>query len=921
MINKFLRVLVDTLSISPLSGDVVDILSPRPRVIPRDWLGEIAPSETKGFKAELKSAASKGWLVKPNYLPNTSNFSIKLSDFNGLLLSQGIVSRYASKKVFYLGRNKRLNRYLSYCYVRLYRLRENPQMYWKLALWFIIRSNVYLILCLHGIDKNLYQKLGKRDMARLLRKLDNLRGHSATFLVSKMMVGCYYSQRTPTRILDHYIHYHRTYIPKGDTFRPLGVPTLAYRIFLRSLLMPLLGCQELGAYQHGFIPRRGTLTAWRQVSRIVIPSKFIYELDFKGFFPSVNPQILKKLELFPEDIQEYLTLMNYSLPSLPLKVTNPNEDITDIFKRIGKLRESLGMGTAKADLTQLHLPELGWSEESFDSLRVKIQHDARKFKWPYWKVGELMREIADLSSAAMRVSTRTNFRSLENNLYVDHLSQRMNRMVTPNRNFGFVGLPQGSPISPILSIILLDKALEQILRKYPSVKPLFYADDGLFYSDNKKEMLDFIKNMPQRFLDYGIKVHPDKSRWVKQDGLWITPLKFLGFIYFAELNKWAKGIDVRSLTEGFEFHWGFLPLFSSDTRKGARLSLTHFFSLSNVLYRFNLITSTSPKGLESLLEACRSRSHKNSAIKKAMITYYENLIKLQKYVSVPVNGIPVVQYWWLEFILSLSKWTHVYTDMVTQYFLSGAYRLKDAGYVNTYVNWYESLTEDEVLAMSAKDAEIFGPAGSPLGPMGAGVSHYSDNESPQFVERDMMGLEINPAVADVTELSYDNQGYLTPSSRLAVSKPISLSFLTPWTSSLSKEEIGMSSPYHFFLLISYYWFDWLRLPKDLFNWVPFRLEVPHVMNNLLNSVYSGLLFSRGYIGSLNPKSEQSFKYDPSDDSIGDFFRLRYGNGINVFNGSTYATYELVHHLSHIQRRKAFHYCKLELLSPGLFKVS
>jgi hypothetical protein len=259
--------------------------------------------------------------------------------------------------------------------------------------------------------------------------------------------------------------------------------------------------------------------------------------------------------------------------------------------------------------------------------------------------------------------------------------------------------------------------------------------------------------------------------------------------------------------------------------------------------------------------------------------------------------------------------------MVTEYFLSGAYRLKDARYVNAYVNWYESLTEDETLAMSVKDAEIFGPAGSPLGPMGSGVSHYSDNESPQFVERDMIGLENNPAVADVTELSYDNHGYLTPSSRLAISKPSSLSFLAPWTSSFSKEEMAQSRIYHLFLLVSYHWLEWLRLPKDLFNWVPFRLEVPHVMNNLLNSVYSGLLFSRGYIGSLNPKSEQSFNYDPSDGSIGDFFRLRYGNGINVFNGSTYATYELVHHLTHIQKGKAFHYCKMELLSPSLFKVS
>ena len=41
------------------------------------------------------------------------------------------------------------------------------------------------------------------------------------------------------------------------------------------------------AWQHGFRPKVGTLTAWKVVLQKVIKARYIYEFDLKGFFDSV----------------------------------------------------------------------------------------------------------------------------------------------------------------------------------------------------------------------------------------------------------------------------------------------------------------------------------------------------------------------------------------------------------------------------------------------------------------------------------------------------------------------------------------------------------------------------------------------------------------------------------------------------------
>jgi hypothetical protein len=114
------------------------------------------------------------------------------------------------------------------------------------------------------------------------------------------------------------------------------------------------------------------------------------------------------------------------------------------------------------------------------------------------------------------------------------------------------GFPQGAPISCFLSIVALEKSLYTLWPNFVQ-----YADDGLFYGDDKlkdlvadRERLSGLpeqsevpegklsENMPM--IAAGCRFNYEKSGWVRKDGKWLKPLKFLGAVYDGITNTMSS---------------------------------------------------------------------------------------------------------------------------------------------------------------------------------------------------------------------------------------------------------------------------------------------------------------------------------------------------------------------------------------------
>lgn len=120
------------------------------------------------------------------------------------------------------------------------------------------------------------------------------------------------------------LDYKRVYINKvGNTFRPLGVPTLVWRVYLSMYanILRFLVKTYIPSSQHAYMPKRGVITAWKDIINNVLEAPDIYEFDLKQFFPNVKTDyIIKTLRRefhLPKEEQNFLLNIFQRTPRLP----------------------------------------------------------------------------------------------------------------------------------------------------------------------------------------------------------------------------------------------------------------------------------------------------------------------------------------------------------------------------------------------------------------------------------------------------------------------------------------------------------------------------------------------------------------------------------------------------------------------------
>lgn len=272
----------------------------------------------------------------------------------------------------------------------------------------------------------------------------------------------------------------------------------------------------------------------------LLKSDYIYEWDFRSYFDSLYiKNISRELGLYgvPKDWIHKLERVNAS----PIKPScDPHPEDPEI-KRQQRLERWLNNWfKVKApnlevfkNLQPNQLPRVVFenTDRVRQDVRVLVPADTPK---------ELKKLLFPDTRAII-----SNIRTFDSEL------PRVEYRLLDWLNVGYIGVPQGSPTSPILSNLIGRLWVEHGAKK--GVEIIMYADDSVGFSDHPIDI-----EVPR--LMGGVKIAPEKSGYVKYAGKWIKPLKFLGLecdgkLFKASTRKGSKlelGYREHLLGELFE---------------------------------------------------------------------------------------------------------------------------------------------------------------------------------------------------------------------------------------------------------------------------------------------------------------------------------------------------------------------------------
>jgi len=366
--------------------------------------------------------------------------------------------------------NERANKYLHYQFMRLWRSRNNPRLFFAIGKSLIWRSKAFRVSFLNKTMKGWYQNEKLEKVLAILKRVPTLRHKTK-------------------------VHLTRFYVPKSNgKLRPVGSPRKDWKIILSmwAWVMSVYVSDKFKDNQHAFIPGKGLWTAWLELLTHVKDHRMIWEYDLEKFFNSIRlyredpmdggsphyrfnfnrknslEQIMKQQYKIPTDVVDYILRLNTSTPT---------------FNRL----------------------------EDVDKLDPELWH---RFNSPREQEGLLY------------------WRGKDSPL-------RPNR---PRSNEEY-GLAQGSPLSPILAIMVLNKwkSLSSTTNKI-----LMYADDGFFYSNNPDDLVPNADWWLDRD-EIGVKFNEKKTGLVKYKGKWLKTLEFVGSIY----DPWKdtlNGVPIDQVT-------------------------------------------------------------------------------------------------------------------------------------------------------------------------------------------------------------------------------------------------------------------------------------------------------------------------------------------------------------------------------------
>jgi hypothetical protein len=397
------------------------------------------------------------------YLPNCRDFEIKIGKEDPLLAKYHVNKRLKASIKILPYENGSLNRFALHQILRLKRSTDNPRKFWFIAWTLMRRSNVFRVMAINHVFPQWHKREKLHFILNVNRQVSKLINNGLSNLDTK-----------------------RVWIPKTNSnkLRPLGVPTPAWRIYLHMInnFLHMYVQKHIPVNQHGFLPNRGTLTAWKEFfEKKVYEQPDIWEYDFRSYFDKINIQYLGEL------------LLQYKLPV----------QVTTILISL--------------NLTRPH-NWMEWKQKIRSWVEPRTKEEVEQ-RWRHHAINEAMLNLykSPIFFSEREFATE-NFRKEWLRYGTQYIKDKSLSI--------YQGVAQGAPTSPLLAILCLNPIIN-------NRNIIQYADDGFIYGRGDVES-EFRKLLPT---ESGIEINEEKSSWVKRNGVWLKPLQFLGLNFDGKTLK------------------------------------------------------------------------------------------------------------------------------------------------------------------------------------------------------------------------------------------------------------------------------------------------------------------------------------------------------------------------------------------------